>query len=179
MKRSASTFVAGAELATAPRLWRTFWGEHAAGHAKRFEQAMAEPAVRAVGSSVLIEGVRRRKRLAVLGLRHGAYVSALEGAALQVNLSWWHLPTPSGPRKVTQRAIDRAAVARAMAPYGYSLEIEEQGRGGARGCLETDQPARALEAAGAVAAELGCEHRAYLHDLDPLAHCLRRLLAEL
>lgn len=169
----------GTELATVPRLWLSFWGEHAAGNAKRFEQAMAEPSVRAFGSSVLIEGVGRRKRLAVLGLRHGAYVNALEGAELGVGLSWWHLPVPNGSRKVTQPPVDRAALARAMAGFGYPLEIEEQGRGGGRATLETDQPTRVLEAAGHAAAEQGCEHRAYLHDLDPLAHGLRRLLAEL
>ncbi len=169
----------GTKLATAPRLWLTFWGEHAAANAKRFEQAMAEPAVRAFGSSVLVEGVERRKRLAVLGLRHGAYVDALEGAALRIGLSWWHVPDSKNPYKVTQRPVDRAALARVMAALGYPLEIEEQGRGGGCAKLETDQPARALEAASHAAAEAGCEHRAYLHDLDPLAHCLRRLLAEL
>lgn len=169
----------GAALPTTPRLWLAFWGEHAAARAERFEQAMAMPAVRAFGSSVLVEGVARRKRLAVLGLRHGASVSALDGAAVRVSLSWWYLPTSSGPRKVTQRPVDRAALAHALAALGSPLAIEEYGRGGARASLETDQPARALEAAWRCAVELGCEFNTWLHDLDPLARCLRRLLAEL
>lgn len=169
----------GTELATTPRLWLAFWGEHAAARARRYEQSLADPTVRAFGSGVLVEGVARRKRLAVLGLRHGAEVNALEGTSVRVSLSWWHLPVDSGKRKPSQPHVDRAALTRAMAARAQPLAIEEQGRGGAHAALETARPGDVLEAAGRAAAELGCEHRAYLGELDPLAHCLRRLLAEL
>lgn len=107
----------------------------------------------------------------------GEPAAQLEGTAVRVSLSWWHLPVASGPRKVNQPHVDRAAL-----DAGHprlSPRRSTSTAAGTRAELETEHPAHMLEVAGRAAAELGCEHRAWLGDLDPLAHCLRRLLAEL
>ena len=171
----------GVELSSQPRLWVSFFGQDADAAAQRFASAVDQPGVHRAGHGVLIEGQKRRKRLAVLGLRHGGYVRALEGDEVEVSGSWWFLQVPSKGKKAVSPRVDRAALEHALtSSLGVAVTVTEGNnwRSGASASLCTREPATALAAMTQAASLLGCRLNVHVRDLSPLAFCVRRLIAE-
>jgi MoaA/NifB/PqqE/SkfB family radical SAM enzyme len=172
----------GNELRTEPRLLVSFWGEDAPGNATRFAAQLSEATVHVCHRAVLIEGLTRRKRAAVLALRQGAAVNALDSREVEVEGGFWFLEPPRQKRvKAPPRpAVDVEALRRALsARLGpiVSAESEEWNRG-ARARIITGEPAAALAVMASVAAEMGTELSPWVTDVGAMLHVLRRLIAD-
>lgn len=171
-----------APLHRQPRLWVSFWGRSADADAARFAASLAQPDARAHRHVVLLDGVARRKRLAVLGLRHGGAVSALDGAEVELRAAYWHLPPPPqrGVRAVT-RQVDAARIERSLqATMGAEARLDDGARRPAEVVVTalTRDPRRALDALVLAADEQDCRVNIYASEPEPVRHALARVLAE-
>jgi hypothetical protein len=132
----------------------------------------------------LVEGLQRRKRAAVLALRQGASVTALDGRELEAQGYFWFLE-PSrqrGEKKPEPRVLDSETLKRALSDsLGQPVQVEAgpNFRGGVVARLTTDDPARALASMVAAATQLGTQINPWLREVEPYGFLLRRLLADL
>ena len=179
----------GDDLPVRPRLFVSFWGQDAGTRAREFATSLGEKRVRVVANGVLIDPLVHRKRAAVLGYRRGATVLALDGRTVRVTGRFWfdmpRVRPTRGKAAVHQsppagwRAALESGVAAAL-PRGTPISVtgSEPGavRHGAVVTLETDDPGPALAVLGAEAPRLGCNVTVWVHELDPLAWRIRRLL---
>jgi hypothetical protein len=172
----------GGDLPTVPRLFVAFYLGDAAADAKRFARALTEADARVFRRAVLVEGLVRRKRAAVLALRQGAVVVALDGRNVKVSGSFWFMPPPSTKgKKADERLIEVEALARVLSDrIGAAVQVEpgRGWRGGAQMNVVTDQPQRVLAAMAAEAEALGAEVNLWVADVDKMAWVMRRLVAD-
>jgi MoaA/NifB/PqqE/SkfB family radical SAM enzyme len=174
----------GAELPRVPRLLVALYGGEATSHAARFAESLSEADAQAAAGCVLIEGLQRRKRVAVLALRQGASVTALDGRELEAQGYFWFLEPPRqrGQKKPEPRVIDSENLKRELSDsLGRPVQVEAgpNSQGGVVARLTTDDPARALASMAAAAARMGTQINPWLRDLEPYGFLLRRLLADL
>jgi MoaA/NifB/PqqE/SkfB family radical SAM enzyme len=174
----------GAELPQVPRLLVAFHGGEASVQAARFAASLTEAQAQASAGCVLVEGLQRRKRVAVLALRQGASVTALDGRELEAQGYFWFLEAPrkKGEKKPDPRVIDGEKLARELSDsLGKAVEIETgpNFRGGVIARFTTDDPARAFTSMVAAAGRLGTQINPWLRDVEPYRFLLRRLLADL
>jgi hypothetical protein len=174
----------GEDLARVPRLMVVFHGGEATAHAARFAQSLNEADAHAAAGCVLVEGLQRRKRAAVLALRQGASVTALDGRELEARGYFWFLEPPRqrGEKKPEPRVLDSETLKRALSDsLGQPVQVEAgpNFRGGVVARLTTDDPARALASMVAAATQLGTQINPWLRDVEPYGFLLRRLLADL
>ena len=116
----------GVDLPTVPRLFVAFYQGDAAADAKRFADALTEADTRVFRRAVLVEGLVRRKRAAVLALRQGAAVVALDGRDVKVSGSFWFMPPPPMKgKKADKRLIDAEALAQALSNrIGAAVQLQ-------------------------------------------------------
>jgi hypothetical protein len=180
----------GVELSCSPRLQVIFWhGWESAAHAARFAQALNEANTYVVGGHVLVDGLSRRKRAAVLALRQGASVSALDGRELKVQGSFWfnEPPVSKGQKgqkapKQQPRVIDAEKLARELSGRLHQnvlVEAAPSYRNGVVARVTSSEPPRALTALLEASRQLGAELNTWLSDIEPYGFLLRRLLADL
>ena len=105
----------GIDLPTVPRLFAVFHSGDAPVDAKRFAGGLPEADARVFGRAVLVEGLVRRKRAAVLALRQGAAVVALDGRSVKVSGSFWFMPPPPTKGKKADKRLIRGGGACASA----------------------------------------------------------------
>lgn len=142
----------------------------------------------AVGNLILLDGVDRRKRPAVLALRQGARAWLLDGEVVKVVGSFWYpRPEPTkGAKAAPVRSVDAHALEvriRAYLPGASSLTIEppqpSHWHSAASVSLETDSPAEALSALQKCGDEIGATTWLGVGEVDSLQMLLLRLQAEL
>lgn len=175
----------GAQIHQTPRLVLQFWGGDPAVAQKKaahFAQMVTEAEVTVAAACVLISGLSRRKRLAVLAYRQGATVGALDAAELQVSarLVLPELPKQKGKRAV-QPLIDIELLQdelRLSLWPGVPLQVEQGYRGAAQVRVTSTQPERVLEALKQAAQRLGATTHFWVSEPQALAMSVRRLLAE-
>ena len=179
----------GTEIAQTPRLLVQFWSAEPAKSlqkAEQFAKMVTEAEVTLASSCVLVSGLARRKRLAVLAYRQGAYVAALDTAELQVQVrfSLPEVPRPKGAKKgarVVQPQIDIQALRDALQSSLWGkgqLEVKESYHGAAQVLVTTTQPEPVLEQLQQAARMMGFEARYWVGETQSLAMAVRRLLAE-
>jgi MoaA/NifB/PqqE/SkfB family radical SAM enzyme len=175
----------GDELAQEPRLLVNFHGGEASAQAIRFAASLNEADARAAASCVLVEGLQRRKRVAVLALRQGASVTALDGRELEAQGYFWFLEPPrqKGQKRPDPPVLDGEQLARELSQsLGQAVQVEGRPdfyRGGSIARVTTTEPARALAAMVAAAGRFGAQINPWLRDVHPYGFLLRRLLADL
>lgn len=175
----------GAPIHQTPRLVLQFWdGDPAVAQKKaaHFAQMVTEAEVTVAAACVLISGLSRRKRLAVLAYRQGATVGALDAAELQVSarLVLPELPRQKG-RRAVQPFIDIALLQdelRLSLWPGVPLQVEQGYRGAAQVRVTSTQPERVLETLKQAAQRLGATTHFWVSEPQALAMAVRRLLAE-
>jgi MoaA/NifB/PqqE/SkfB family radical SAM enzyme len=170
------------DLPTMPRLLAVFYVGDAAADAKRFAGALTEADARVFRRAVLVEGLARRKRAAVLALRQNAAVVALDGRNVEVSGSFWFMPPPATKgKKADKRLIEAEPLARALSDrIGAAVQVDpaRDWRGGAQINVATDQPQRVLAAMNAEAERLGAEVNLWVADVDKLGWVMRRLVED-
>ena len=175
----------GVPIHQTPRLVLQFWGGDPAVAQKKaahFAQMVTEAEVTVAAACVLISGLSRRKRLAVLAYRQGATVGALDGVELQVSarLVLPELPRQKG-RRAVQPSIDIALLQddlRLSLWPGVPLQVEQGYRGAAQVRVTSTQPERVLETLKQAAQRLGATTHFWVSEPQALAMSVRRLLAE-
>src|SRR5262245_6860104 len=173
----------GVDLPAVPRLLAVFYAGSegdAAADAKRFAGALPEADARVFGRAVLVEGLVRRKRAAVLALRQGAAVVALDGRNVQVSGGFWFMPpAPTRGKKAVKRLVDAEALARVVSDrIGAAVQVqaERDWQGGVHMNAVTDQPQRVLAVMRAEAEALGAEVNLWVADVDQMGWVMRRLV---
>ena len=179
----------GTAIEQTPRLLLQFWSAEPAKalqKAERFAQMVTEGRTVLAGGCVLVSGLTRRKRLAVLAYRQGAYVAALDTAQLlvQARIS---LPPPPKPKdgkkgaRVVQPQVDIQALRDVLQQSLWGrgqLEVKESYHGAALVLVTTTEPEWALEWLQQAARSLGADARYWVGETQSLAMAVRRLLAE-
>ena len=179
-------------LSTSParssRLWVSFGTSFAEDNegAKAFAAKMSDQKSTNVGRWLLFDPVRGRKRLAVMAYRQGATVRALEGDDIQISATYW-VARESGRKgkRQQQPQLDAAALRESLERYlpkVQSFELKANQDNYYRtssAVIRCNNPAPVLLALGRTHKELGCHFGLYVSDIDPLAWCVRRILAEL
>ncbi len=174
----------GVELARRPRLCANFWGGDSTDAVNALAKALATTRSIVSGSTLLFDGVERRKRLAVLALRRGAHVTPLEGLEVDLTARLWFDTPPrqkGQPRKQTPPVVDPARLRAALGPPDQ-VEVEGPNPGAwsastvAR--VRTRDPGRVMTSLSTQATALGCHLHVGIEDIDPLAWLLRRLIAD-
>jgi MoaA/NifB/PqqE/SkfB family radical SAM enzyme len=170
----------GAELRTQPRLLIVFYGGDGVEKARRFADQLTEATAHVCGSAVLVEGVQRRKRAAVLGLRQGGFVSAIDGTELNVHGSFWMLQPPrtKGIRTAPLVLDVDAVVSDLSAALGSPVKVEIQRNGTGQVVVTTTEPGRVLRAMALAADRAGAQINPWVSDVDPTLHLLQRLMAD-
>jgi MoaA/NifB/PqqE/SkfB family radical SAM enzyme len=173
----------GVELATTPRLEVSFHGGDAAHAAKQFARHVTEADARAHAGCALVQGLARRKRLAVLAIRQGATVTPLDGTQVDIWGLFWFLEPPRQKRgrAAPRPAIDAAALGREISSaLGVPVQAEPgpSWRNGVQARVRTADPAEALGVMDRAAERLGTQLHLSITEIDPLAFALRRLLAD-
>ena len=174
----------GSVLSSTPRLAVKFWGEDAESKTASYARLVSEGKVTVAGTCVLISGIERRKRLAVLAYRHDGYVTALDGSEVSVHARLFKPPAVRQKgRRAEQAVVDeeslilelgkrlsndsRATVTPASAwSHGPTVEIR------------TTDPEVALSALAQVAKSVDALMHIWIADIDPLAFAVRRVIAE-
>lgn len=174
----------GAELPQVPRLMVVFYAGEATTQAARFAKSLNEANAHAAAGCVLVEGLQRRKRVAVLALRQGASVTALDGRELEAQGYFWFLEPPrqKGAKRPGPRVIDGDQLKRELSDsLGQPVQVEAgpNFRGGVIARVTTSDPARAFASMVTAATRLGTQINPWLRELEPYAFLLRRLLADL
>ncbi|WP_294260311.1 radical SAM protein [uncultured Comamonas sp.] len=175
----------GAQIHQTPRLVLQFWdGDPAVAQKKaaHFAQMVTEAEVTVAADCVLISGLSRRKRLAVLAYRQGATVGALDTAELQVSA---RLVLPELPRQKGKRAMQppidiellQDELRLSLWP-GEQLQVAQGYRGAAQVRVTSTQPERVLETLKQAAQRLGATTHFWVSEPQALAMAVRRLLAE-
>ena len=175
----------GAQIHQTPRLVLQFWdGDPAVAQKKaaHFAQRVTEAEVTVAATCVLISGLSRRKRLAVLAYRDGATVGALDAAELQVSA---RLVLPELPRQKGKRAVQPSIDIERLQDElrlslwpGVPLHVEQGYRGAAQVRVTSTQPERVLETLKQAAQRLGATTHFWVSEPQALAMSVRRLLAE-
>ena len=174
----------GAAIPKTPRLAVGFWGEDAESKAASFARLVDEGKVTVAGTCALISGIERRKRLALLAYRRGAYVTALDGAEVVVH-GHLFLP-PLAPRKgqraehpaIEVDAVKAAIGQKLFGEFRVAVTPANSWNYGPTVEIRTTDPARALSALAQVAQELHVSLRVWVREIDPLALAVRRIIAE-
>lgn len=177
----------GAPLPVVPRLGLQFWPQGGDEQARRFASGIREGKVSQAGSFVLVEGLTRRKRLAVLGQRRGAHASALAGEVVLVGASLRPVQPPArrGKKAPAAPSLDPDAIAETLIARlgpGVVTAVERSASGwggGAHVAFATAEPARVLAAIAAYAHESALLLSIGAHDGQKLERAIRRLLADL
>jgi sugar phosphate isomerase/epimerase len=124
----------------------------------------------------------RRKRAAVLALRQGAAVVALDGRDVKVSGSFWFMPPPpTKGKKADKRLIDAEALAAALSNRIGAAVLPPPAtdwRGGGRMDVVTDEPQRVLAAMAAEAEALGAEVNLWVGDVDNVGWVMRRVVED-
>jgi hypothetical protein len=160
-----------------------FHGLDSEAHAQRFVAQISEARAHEFKGCVLVEGISRRKRLAVLALRQGGSVLALDSLEVDaLGFFWLQAPAPQKGKKAPPApSLDRKELERALeAALGAAVQLEPGAhwRPGWRARIRTGEPAAALAAFSGVAERLGTEINLWVSDVDGLAFTLRRLIAD-
>jgi hypothetical protein len=94
----------------------SYWGSTARDEAARFARQITEATIHVFHGLVLIEGLSRRKRVAVLASRQGAAVSALDGREVEVSgyFSFPEPPRTKGVKAPPRPGVDTEALVRAL-----------------------------------------------------------------
>ncbi|VWC60270.1 radical SAM protein [Burkholderia lata] len=174
----------GAEIGRTPRLalhfgWRDGSGEKAA----RFAQMIGEGQTNVAGKCVLVSGLERRKRLAVLAYRQGAHVSAIDGHEVRVS-AYFVVPgaKPQKGRRAEPGEIDIGRVREALHqrfPGGMRFDVKSgYRRDTAYVNIVTADPGYAFTQLEQLAAWLGATLSIGVHEVDPLAFAVRRVIAD-
>lgn len=175
----------GVTLATRTRLSVHFWGGEDRGHSRAVAWAASlhdQPST-VIGSTVLIDGVARPKRLAVLAHRRDGHVSVLSGRRVRVRAHLWFSPPPrqsQGQRKAVPREVDGEALIDHLSkrPDVDEATVQKSWQG-VQLTLSTEQPAAVARDVESYARALGCELTVGFVEHSPLTWAVRRLLAEL
>lgn len=145
---------------------------------------VSEGKVSVAGDCVLVSGIERRKRLAVLAYRAGANVRALDGAQVRIYAAF-RLPTvaPQKGRRAQQPAIDVVALEqelRSRFPEESCMTLTASASlmHGVYLTLHTSRPDFVLAEISQVAQNLGAGLSAGVREIDALAFALRRLMAD-
>ncbi len=178
----------GHRPAQVPRLWVGFWGEHAAQRRLSFAGALDDARVVMAGSSVLIDPAPDRKRLAVLGYRHGGSIQPLDSARLILQASVWYEPPPQvkGQRSPPGRVVPRDHAEqnlRALLPGGTELKVTTKETPPHRARAPhieviTEDPTAALTALTGYARSVEAKLSVWVEEPDRLAALLRRVVAD-
>lgn len=165
-----------------------FYGNEAAAKTQRLAHTLsADAAVVQAASTILVEGLKRPKRLAVLSLRSGATFEHQHGHEAVVTA---HLTPPAAgadrARQSSPKQIDLEAVAQelppllrtALSPKTFALQRVEPTWGGrAMVGLITEAPTLALPVLDAYARRQGYGLFVGVEENRPLRLALQRLLA--
>ncbi|WP_423372223.1 radical SAM protein [Burkholderia sp. LMG 32019] len=174
----------GAEIGSLPRLALHFgWREESGQKAVRFAQMIGEGQTSVAGACVLVSGLQRRKRLAVLAYRQGAHVSAIDGSEVRVS-AYFVVPDamPQKGRRAEPGEIDIDRVREALQqrfPSGVRIEV----RAGYRRSMAfmnvvTADPGYAFTQLEQLAALFDARLTIGVHEVDPLAFAVRRVIAD-
>lgn len=174
----------GAKVQQQPRLAVGFWGQDAEAKTAAFAQMVTEGAVTVAGTCVLISGIQRRKRLAVLAYRRGAYVSALDWAEVVVN-AHFECPAeqPEKGRRSKRKTVDEDALKvmlaqRLSGEFRVSVTpVTDWGYGPTVKILSSN-PEMALGELNKIALDLNASLHAYVEEIDPLASAVHRVIAD-
>jgi MoaA/NifB/PqqE/SkfB family radical SAM enzyme len=165
-----------------PRLLAVFQGAEATARAERFAAGLREATAHSCAGAVLVEGLERRKRIAVLAMRQGATVAALDGAPVDVRGWFWNLPPPRQKgTKADPWVLDVEALRRELSvAVGRPVHVEQSASYlmGASAHVVTEEPHRVLSAMAAVARNLGSQLNPWISEVEPMTYLLRRLLAD-
>jgi hypothetical protein len=143
---------------------------------------LTEADARVFRRAVLVEGLVRRKRAAVLALRQGALVVALDGRDVTVSGSFWFMaPPPKKGKKAEMRLIDAQALARVLSDrIGAAVQVQpgRDWQGGVQMNVVTEQPQQVLAAMTAEAEALGADVNLWVGDVDKMGWVMRRLVED-
>jgi len=174
----------GAEIGRTPRLALHFgWRDESGQKAVRFAQMIGEGQAHVAGKCVLVSGLERRKRLAVLAYRQGAHVSAIDGSEVRVSASLF-VPDakPQKGRRAGPGEIDIGRVREALRqrlPSGTRIDVKPgYRRGMAYVSIVTADPGYVFTQLDELAALLGATLSVGVHEVDPLAFAVRRVIAD-
>jgi hypothetical protein len=152
--------VAAKPTAEKPRLAISFWNQPAA-----LEAFAPETNATPTRDLILVDGLTRRKRMALRAFQRGAMVSALDGETIQIHASFWVKGARTkAPMESLQRAID--ARLRGVVVKGSGATIE------------TNDPVTVLTALDHAAREADLDASLRVTEVDPLAKAVARLLAD-
>lgn len=184
----------GATIPESSRMMLQFWAmtpEERSARAADFAKSVTEAEVAVVGSAVLVDGIQRKKRLAVLGHRGGAFLASLRATMVTVHVSLWRDSPPRTKGKKTPpppvleiETIRSALEPRLRASVGQrTCELTctsgPTWRQGVTLRMETDAPREVFEAVAAMSAEMpDVSVSVGVTDTSQLAFALRRLIEE-
>ena len=174
----------GAEIGRTPRLALHFGSREDSGErAVRFAQMIAEGQTNVAGTCVLVSGIERRKRLAVLAYRQGAHVGAIDGPEVRVSAYFFVRDvTPRKGRRAEPGEIDIGLVREALHqrfPGGVRIDVKAgYRRGMAFVTIVTADPGYAFGQLEQLAASFDARLSIGVHEVDPLAFAVRRVIAD-
>lgn len=184
----------GVAIAESSRMMLQFWAmtpEERCARAADFARSLTEAHAAVVGSAVLVDGIQRKKRLAVLGHRGGAFLSSLRATMVTVHVSLWRdaPPRTKGKKTPPPPVLEIEAVRSALEPRLRVLVGQRTceltcttgptWRQGVTLRVETDAPLEVFEAVAAMAAEMpDVSISVGVTDTSQLAFALRRLVEE-
>lgn len=165
-----------------------FFGSESQAKAQRLARTLSEDAtVIQAASTILMEGLKRPKRLAVLSLRSGAVFEHQHGREAVVTAHLVPMESEAGrARRAPPKQVDMDAVARdlppllytALSPKTFSLKgVDPTWGGRAMVGLVTEAPALALPVLDAYAKQQGYRLFVAVEEHRPLRLALQRLLA--
>jgi hypothetical protein len=187
MKRLGST------LDVQPRLALSFHAQTMAEQQRKvgvFEQTVSEGRVTSAFGHVLVDDVRRPKRLAVLGYRQGATVLQTHAKVVEIHAFIWREKGPptkgrKAPSKPALRLAEvqarlEPALRLAFGPERFDCEITTGHSGGVAITLRTQHPDRAMKTLQDVFNSFSdVSVRVELNDTSKLGAAIRRLRTEL
>ncbi|VWC45414.1 radical SAM protein [Burkholderia aenigmatica] len=174
----------GTEIGKTPRLALHFgWRDESGERAARFAQMIEDGQTNIAGKCVLVSGLERRKRLAVLAYRQGAHVCAIDGSEVRVS-AYLSVPDvrPQPGRRAIPGEIDIGRVREALRqrfPGGIRIDVKAgYRRGMAFVDIVTADPAYAFAQLEQLAALFDATLSLWVHEVDPLAFAVRRVIAD-
>ncbi|VWB06350.1 radical SAM protein [Burkholderia lata] len=174
----------GAEIGRTPRLALHFGSrEDSSQRAVRFAQMIGEGQTDVAGTCVLVSGLERRKRLAVLAYRQGAHVCAIDGSEVRVS-AYLFVPDakPQKGRRAEPGEIDIGRVREALHrrfPRGVRIDVRAgYRRGMAFVNIVTTDPGYAFTQLEALAASFEARLSIGVREVEPLALAVRRVIAD-
>jgi MoaA/NifB/PqqE/SkfB family radical SAM enzyme len=172
----------GTEIARTPRLAVHFgWAKDAGQKAVQFGQMITDGQVTVAGACVLVSGIERRKRLAVLAYRQGADVSAIDGLHVRVGAHLSLADTKAQTENAKKRLKIDVKSLREMVRERFlgemRIDVMEWWRGFSINVYTTD-PAYAFDQLEQIAQQLGSLPVIGVSEVDPLAFAVRRVMAD-